>query len=173
MKSKLAYAWGVGGVCALLGFAVYRLVPIALEPLRGELGTLEYVAYAVSVLVMAYSEGYRAFQKGFAPRVVARALHAANEPTPLRVLLAPAFCMGLFDAKRRRLIVSWCTSLGVVCLVLIVSSLAQPWRGIVDAGVVAGLSWGLAALVWFTLRGLIGHPPAVPSDVASGVATAT
>ncbi|MEQ8272924.1 MAG: hypothetical protein RMA76_10060 [Deltaproteobacteria bacterium] len=172
MKSKLAFAWGVGGVCALLGFAVYRLVPVALEPLADDLMAMHYAAYAVSIVVMAYSEGYKAFQRGFAPRVVARALHASHAPTPLRVLLAPAFCMGLFDAERRRLIVSWCTTFGVIGLVLLVSGLDQPWRGAVDAGVVAGLSWGLAAIAWFTARGLIGHPPTVPSDVP-GAAPAT
>lgn len=178
IRGRLAFVWGIGGICVLLGFALYRLVPFAIEPLiaveppYGAMSTAESVAYAVSVIVLAYSEGYRAFQKGFSPRVVKRALHAAREPTLARVLFAPAFCMGLFDAERRRLIVSWCTSLGVLCLVLLVSQLPAPWRSIVDAGVVAGLSWGLASILWFTVRGLIGHPPSIPSDVPGSAATA-
>ena len=35
----------------------------------------------------------------------------------------------------------------IIVLVMIVSKFSQPWRGIVDAGVVIGLLWGLASLV--------------------------
>jgi hypothetical protein len=50
---------------------------------------------------------------------------------------------------------------GVVALVLIVKSLPQPWRGIVDGGVVVGLAWGLVSLCASALRTLIKGPPAV------------
>ncbi len=170
LRGKIGFAWGVGGVLALLVFAVYRLLPIALAPLEGDLSPMYVVAYAVSVLVMAYSEGYRAFQKGFSPRVVARALYVSRAARGLRLVLAPAFCMGLFEAERRRLIVSWCTTLGVLCLVIVVGRLEQPWRGIIDAGVVAGLSWGIVATTWFAIRGVVGDPPVVPAEVP---ATAT
>jgi hypothetical protein len=36
--------------------------------------------------------------------------------------------------------------LAIVGLVLLVGMLPQPWRGIVDAGVVVGLGWGIVAL---------------------------
>ena len=36
------------------------------------------------------------------------------EGLPAIVLLAPLFCMGLFHATRKRLIVSWCALTGIV-----------------------------------------------------------
>ena len=68
-------------------------------------------------------------------------------------LLAPAFAMGWFYATRRRLLVSWILTVGIVTLVLIVHGMAQPWRGIVDAGVVVGLTWGMVSIVWIAARG--------------------
>ena len=54
----------------------------------------------------------------------------------------------------------------IVSLVIAVRWLEQPWRGIVDAGVVVGLSWGLVSMAAFTLRALTdpGYPygPEVP-----------
>ena len=48
---------------------------------------------------------------------------------------------------------------------LLVRQLAQPWRGIVDAGVVVGLIWGVMALIAFWWRAVAGQPPAVPHDM--------
>jgi hypothetical protein len=45
--------------------------------------------------------------------------------------------------------------------------LPQPWRGIVDLGVVIGLAWGLVALGVFTVQafsGRLNHAPEVPPD---------
>ena len=39
------------------------------------------------------------------------------------------------------MIVSWSVSLGVAAIVAAVKRLPYPWRNIVDAGVVVGLSW--------------------------------
>jgi hypothetical protein len=158
----LVYAWALLGVVALLLQAVVRLAPIAWEPIAlGMLSTTEATVYVSWVLFNAYAEGYRAFQKAFCPRVVARAHHVAVHPSALHALLAPAFAMCLLHATRRRLIVSWCLVCGLFLLVLAVRSLPQPWRGIVDGGVVVGLGWGLLALVAGGLRALKAGPPAV------------
>jgi apolipoprotein N-acyltransferase len=92
-------------------------------------------------------------------------MYAARHPRPVIVVLAPLFCMGLFHATRKRLIVSWCALIGIVGLIVLVRQLDQPWRGIVDGGVVAGLGWGLVAMLWFMVRALLGHPMPVPADV--------
>ena len=42
------------------------------------------------------------------------------------------------------MIVSWSVSIGVAVIVAAVKRLSYPWRNIVDAGVVVGLSWGAA-----------------------------
>lgn len=170
----LVSLWGIGGVTALLGSAIWRLTPIAVAPIAaGELGILHWLLLAVWVAFMAYSEGYRGFHTRFSPRTAARALWLGCHPTPVRAILAPLFCMGFFAATRRVLITAWSITTMVVCLVLLVHRLEQPWRGIVDAGVVVGLAWGLASLLGFYLRGLVrGELPTDPQTPEADAATA-
>jgi hypothetical protein len=161
--------WSVGGVIALLAQAIVRLLPRALEPLGdGSLTVVAGLAYLLAILGMAYSEGYRGFQKGFSPRVAVRVLHLAQHPKPLLVVFAPLYAMGLIHASRRRLIGSWVLLLAIVGLILLVRMLAQPWRGAIDAGVVVGLTWGALATVLIFVRALRGSPPdidpALPED---------
>jgi hypothetical protein len=158
--------WGVLGFVAIVFRAVWSLTPMALAPIRaGTMTALHWTLYLGWLVFMVYSEGYKGFQRKVAPRVAARAMYAATHPRPLLVLLAPLFCMGLFHATRKRLIVSWCALTGIVTLIILVRQLDQPWRGIVDGGVVAGLAWGLAAMLWYLVRALQGHPMPVPADV--------
>src|SRR5687768_4998838 len=126
----------------LLVQAIYRLVPYALDALAHALGPLELAGLVTWVAFNAYSEGYRGFHKMFSPRVIARARALDADPRPLFVALAPLYCMGLIHATKRRLIVSWTLTLGIVAIVVIVRMVEQPWRGIIDAGVVVGLAWG-------------------------------
>jgi hypothetical protein len=114
---------------------------------------------------MLVAEGYRGFQQNFSPRVAARARHLASHPTPLRVALAPLFLMGFFGATRRRKITTWCLTLGIFLLVVAVRRLEQPWRGVVDVGVVLGLSWGLVALLVFALRAFSRRGLAYPAEI--------
>lgn len=152
--AELAIAvWGVAGVLALLGQALLRLTPLALEPIeRGMLGPGHWALYLGWTVFNAYAEGYRGFQRAFVPRVVARAFHLARHPRPVHVALAPLFCMALFHARRRDLVRSWVLLIAIVCLVIVIRLLPQPWRGIIDAGVVAGLGWGAAALLIVFVR---------------------
>jgi hypothetical protein len=55
--------------------------------------------------------------------------------------------MGLFHAAKKRMIVSWSVSLGVATIVAAVKRLPYPWRNIVDAGVVFGLTWGTISIL--------------------------
>ena len=96
---------------------------------------------------------------------MARALHLGEHPRPLHVVLAPFFCTGLFHATRRRVIATWILYGGLVLLIVAVRMLAQPWRGMIDAGVVVGLSWGVVAVFVIYLRALAGHPPAVSPEL--------
>jgi hypothetical protein len=148
----LAAAWGLVAIVALLGQALWRLIPIAWEPLHtGQLTTLQAAIYAAWVSFTAYSEGYRGFQKSFSPSCAARAVSLARAPTPLRAILAPAYVMSLFAAPRRRIITSWLLVLGISALVALVRALPQPWRGIIDGGVVVGLGWGVISLIVCTV----------------------
>ena len=161
-KSLAIALWCDLGVLALLGQAIARLLPRALEPiLDGSLDAGSTVAYVVSVVAFAYSEGYRGFQTQFSPRAVARALYLAEHPRTVHVVFAPLFTIGLFHATRRRLLGSWLLLIGVIGLIVLVSQMSQPWRGAVDAGVVVGLTWGAIATLAMFVRGLRGDAPAV------------
>ena len=54
---------------------------------------------------------------------------------------------------------------GIVGLIVLIRKLDQPWRGIVDAGVVVGLGWGLVATLWAGGRDLCGRPIAIDLDL--------
>lgn len=160
-----AAIWGIVGVTLLIGSAVGRLAPIAARALISPLLPIHWAALAVVVGGMAYLEGYRGFQLGFSPRVAARARHLYDHPTPLRALLAPFFCMSYFGAPPRRQLTSLGVTLAVVALVIGVRYVQQPWRGIIDAGVVVGLTWGLVAMLIFTARAFSRRGLKHPTEV--------
>jgi hypothetical protein len=162
--------WGVGGVIALLAQALVKLTPFALEPLAiGSLSLGQGALYAGWIVTNAYMEGYRGFQKRFTPRVVSRAFHLATRPRPSvgHVVLAPLFVMSLLHASRRGLVTAWGLVLGITAVVAVVRHLPQPWRGIVDGGVVVGLTWGAASLLVHLVAtaraGRAAPPPDLPS----------
>jgi len=166
----LILLWGVGGTLWLLFHALARLTPMAITAFEHpDFGGLHWVAVILWVGFMAYSEGYKGFQQKFSPMVVARGQHLMEAPRPLHVLLAPVFCMGLFHATRRRLIVSWGILIGVAGLVLLIRLLDQPWRGIIDAGVVVGLGWGSLSILYFLVFALRGDPPPISADLPVSV----
>jgi len=138
--------WGVLGVVLILSSAIYRLAGYAVEALRGPLTPLQWGALLAVLGFMAYFEGYRGFQKAFSPRVAARARYLREHPHWAHVLAAPLFCMGYFHATRRRKIVAYSLTAGIIALVLLVRLLPQPWRGIIDAGVLLGLGWGIITI---------------------------
>ena len=164
----LAIPLGISGVIAVLGHAIIKLYPRMLEALSMELSPAHWTFAIAWTLFMAYSEGYRGFQLRFAPRVVARAWHLRSHPRVLHVLLAPAFCMGYFHASRKRLILSWSITAMIVCIVVCVRLVPQPWRGLVDLGVVVGLSWGCIALLAETIRAVRSGTEVDPQLPARG-----
>ncbi len=147
----LALVWGIVGVITLLGVAIVRLLSISITAFGFSLTATHWLALAVSVAFMAYAEGYRTFQKTWAPRVVGRAFELKTDWTIARVIFAPFYCMSFFDATRKRKLTAWITTLCIVALVVLMNRMDQPWRGLIDAGVVVGLSWGVAAVVIQTL----------------------
>ncbi len=159
LRGWIVMGWAAFGFVALLVDALVRLGGIAWQSVSGgEFRWWHGVSLLVWVVAMGYMEGYRGFQLRFSPRFAARALWLAKNPTLGRSLLAPFFCMGLFQATRRVLLVSWGVLVGVVLLVIAIRQLDQPWRGIIDGGVVVGLGWGLMASVFWLVQAARGRP---------------
>jgi hypothetical protein len=148
--------WAYLGVFALLGQAIYRLTPLALEPLGppNRLGHLAWL-YWGWVVANVYLEGYRGFHLRFVPRVARRVELLLTEPTLLRIALAPLYVMGYFDSPQADKRAAYGVTLAVVFAVVVVRTFEQPWRGIVDAGVVAGLGAGTLSLAWAAFRGRV------------------
>ncbi len=161
-----APVWGLGGVLALLGCAIYRLAPKGIEALRMDLTTGQWIFLIVFTLFMLVAEGYRGFQKKFSPRTAARVRYLRDHPNWVRTLLAPAFAMGYFHANKKTKIVAICLTLGIIILVICVRFLDQPWRGLVDVGVVLGLTWGIISLLIYVAQALTRkdfvHSPETP-----------
>lgn len=165
MVRRLAAVWGIAGVLCLLAGAGVRLFGAALQAWEHPFNRLHWIALGANVLFMAYTEGYRGFQRQFSPRVVARAVHLSRDATIVQGCLAPAFCMGLFHASRRRMMTTWGLTAGIVLLVVLVRRTPQPWRGIIDAGVVVGLLWGVLSLLAFALRAAARRGFDFPADL--------
>lgn len=160
--------WGLIGVSVLLGSAIYRLAPRAKEALDMGLSSLQWIVLIVFALFMMMAEGYRGFQKKFSPRTAARVRYLRDHPSLLRGLLAPFFCMGYFHATKKTQITAIVLTLGIIMLIILVSFCPQPWRGIIDFGVVLGLSWGLISFLIFCAKALtqenFSHSPETPKD---------
>ncbi len=160
---KHLFIWAVGGVLLLLGQALLRLFPIAWEGVTGPLEPWQELLCGAWVICNLYLEGYRGFQLKFVPRVVSRAHYLATRRTPSAWLLAPLFAMAFFQATRSARRAAIFVTVLVLIAIAMVRALPQPWRGIVDAGVVAGLGYGTLALITSAMRCLVtGKAPADP-----------
>lgn len=177
MARKLVAAWGFLGVIALLSQAISRLTPFALEALRSELSTGQWIGLVLWVAFMAHAEGYRGFHSKLSPRVVSRATYLlTGKLTVWRVVFAPFFCTRLFGASKKGMWTSRILLSGIFCLIVFVRNLDMPLRGIVDCGVVVGLGIGLASMIFYAIRALSGRPspadPDLPPDEAAAVEAA-
>lgn len=169
LREKLIATFAIAWIFWILGSALRRIVPLAVQPwLDGSMSTGQKALYLAFAVFNAYAEGYRGFQLRYCPRVVGRAVHLGANPKPLHLVLALPFVMSLFHAQRRQRITSWVLIVGLTLLIAWVKTIPQPWRGIIDGGVVIGLGWGLVSVAWLFGRYLLGYslPAAVdlPDD---------
>lgn len=153
----LSAYWGVTGVLLMLGSALYRLVPVAADSLRSDLDAQHWIVLVVGVAVMGYAEGYRGFQRSFAPRVAQRALLLQRQPRWDLALAAPAYCIGVIAAPRREVIGRLALIAMIVGFVVAVRLLEPPWRGLIDVGVIVGLSWGAVSVAVHARRALTSN----------------
>lgn len=154
MLGTIGTIWGVAGAVTLLSFAISRMAGHTLEAFSGvyELGIWHYLVAGVWTFFMAYCEGYKGFQKGYSPRVAARALYLRDKCTWLRLILAPLFCLGFIHSTKRRKITIFVLLIMITLIVMLFRYIPQPWRGVLDLGVVVGLSWGLTATLVFVVK---------------------
>ncbi|MDE0659670.1 MAG: hypothetical protein OXI79_08495 [Gammaproteobacteria bacterium] len=165
-------AWGLAGLTGLLVFAVYRLADVVVAGIEWPWAWQHVAVAGVNAAFMAWSEGWRGFQRSFSPRVAARLKWLRDHPSIGRVAFAPLFAMGYFGATRERLIGIYCLTGGIVVLIVFVHLLPQPWRAALDIGVVLGLTWGVVSTLvcaWRALGSETYHvEPGIPGDVVIG-----
>jgi hypothetical protein len=149
---RVGAIWGLVGVVLILGDAIARVWPYTWTALRQGLTAVQWAALVGWVLVMLVAEGYRGFQQRFSPRVVARRHELRRHGQGVDLVLAPLYCIGYFHAGRRQAISSWTLTAGIVLLIVLVRLVDQPWRGIIDAGVLAGLAYGLVSVLVLAAR---------------------
>lgn len=144
----LAASWALAGFLLLLSKAIVALSLVTWQALSYPLSPLHWLALLANVVFMAWSEGYKGFQQGFSPRFARRAKFLMHSGNIVERLLAPLYCMHFFNAPRRRMVVSYALLLMILAFIFMFSLIPQPWRGILDAGVVVGLVWGLLSTVY-------------------------
>lgn len=169
IAGNIGALWGIAGVLALLASATLRLWPKAVDAFSHTFTWYHWAALAAIVIGMAYAEGYKGFQRAFSPRTAARARYLRQHPRLMHIVFAPFFCMGYFYATKRRKIASISLTIGIIALIILVYLVPQPWRGIIDAGVVVGLAWGIVSLLAFSFQALARetypYSPEIPDEV--------
>ena len=169
LLSITGLAWGLSFIVAVLLFAIVRLFSVSIDAYNNfPLHWYHWLTLAVVVVFMAHSEGYQGFQRNFSPRVIARAWFLFHHPRPVLIALAPFFLAGYIHINPGRQRNILLLTVGIVILIFLIRYLPQPWRGIVDAGVVVGLTWGLVSLVVYGIRILGSRPfaysPEIPGE---------
>lgn len=159
-RSWAVAGFGLGTVALTLIEAIYRLGARAMLTLREELTVTQWATLVVSVLALAYGEGYRALHRRFVPHVIERASElAVSGPSYLNTghamhtlhawrtwLLSPLYVLCLVQAQPAALRRAWLSVTLIAGAVMVVRQLPEPYRGIIDAGVAVALSIGLASL---------------------------
>lgn len=149
---RLAQAWALAGFIAILGFAVYRLSGHFVVAWEMPLSWYHWLVLIVNTTFMAYSEGYKGFQKSYSIKFSNRLIELEQRPSATHLLLAPLFCMNYFDAKKKNMVLAYVLTIAITLLIIIFHYIPQPWRGILDAGVVVGLSWGIIATLVLAIK---------------------
>ncbi len=90
--------WGITGVALIIGDAIYRMIPVAIGAFAYPFDWIHWVFLVAFFVFMTVVEGYKGFQLGFSPRVVARARYLARHPRAGHALLAPVFTFTGFNA---------------------------------------------------------------------------
>ena len=159
----LAPSWAIVGFSGLMLWAIYRLALITVDALQMPMSVLAWALLIINTLFMAWSEGYRGFQQAYSPRFARRVVLLRTTESFPNMLLAPLFAMGFYGADPKRMRITYLIALLLVVVIIVFHQIPQPWRGVLDAGVVVGLSWGTLATWWHCYLALTGKP--LPSAI--------
>lgn len=140
--------WAVVGIIALFIEAAWRLAVRGVITMRAGLEPVEWVILVVLTTAFVWGEGVRALQRRWIPGVYRRIEELRDEKRVLYGVLAPLYAMSLIGAPRGTLARAWLGVVLIVAAVFIVRALPEPWRGIIDIGVAAALTWGLLVLLY-------------------------
>ncbi len=149
---RMVQLWALLGFIGILGFAIYRLSGYFYTAWQMQFQWYHWLALSINCLFMAYSEGYKGFQKSYSIKFANRLQELKQKPGLVPKLLAPLFCMNYFSAPKKDMILAYSLTLAIVLLIIIFNQIPQPWRGILDIGVVVGLSWGIASTLILGLK---------------------
>ena len=180
LYSVLHRVWALGCWVFVLMYALHGLVmsgPIKLYN-NHEVWNLmwwHWLVLALIILLFAFFKAYRVFQCLWSPMLVKRAYHFSSTAVPIfnwtkaisvnrgiDLLPAPLLASGHICGSRRRIIVSWFTTIFVAFLIVLVGYIPEdmPWRSFIHIGVAVGLGWGLVfTLIWWFKVGLLNEWP--------------
>jgi hypothetical protein len=148
----LGSLWGLGGILAVIGYAVFRLGQRAARIPSYELTWYHWTGLVLIAVGLVYVKAYRAFYRRLAPWIADRAGQVRRHPNALRVLLAPFYCMGYFDVDVRTQLRMIFITLAMALLIMIVPFIPEPWRAILDLGIAVALGLGFAFILAATLK---------------------
>ncbi len=152
IKGLLAVIWAICGLSLLLGFACWRLSAYTIESFSMPLNWVHWLVFIAWAVFMAHGEGYKGFQLKFSPRFAARCKYLVSNATWMQTLLAPLFCMAYFHAPKKRIIATWALTFMIISFILTFQYIPQPWKGLLDFGVVFGLLWGIVSTAYFCFK---------------------
>ena len=168
LQGVVAACWATIGLSGLLLYAIVRLSMVVADGGVGSWDWRHWAVAAANAVFMAWSEGYRGFQLKFSPRSAARVKWLLHHAAAVSTVLAPLFAMGYFNATRRRMAGVYGLTAFVVGAIIVVHSLPQPWRAVLDVGVIIGLAWGVASFLWSLKRTLAAAGFPVSPELARG-----
>lgn len=152
--SRITAIWGAMGFTLMIGEALYKVTPWVIDLFSHPLNAVHWAIIVAWCGFMGYAEGYKGFQKHYSPRFAARLQWLTRHPSRRNAALAPLFCMCFIGTTRKRKIVAYALTTFIFMLVVVIRTLPQPWRGIIDVGVVVGLTWGLSTVLFFSWQAI-------------------
>ena len=148
----IGFIWGFVGVSLILLHGITCVYPYVVTLDFSKMFWYHYLSLIISIIFLGYAEGYKGFQLSFSPRAAQRLKLVFKNPSFVNVVLSPLFCMGFFGISKKRMKITYILTITIIFLIIIIERISEPWRGIIDTGVLVGLSWGLLSFWFFCLK---------------------